>query len=318
MIPSEAQIRAILSGPVKKTGHHLICNCWNCGREGKYYYNIENGFSDCKYESKGWNLYQFLQGWGALHLIEGNQVDVSALIHLATLGSTEVETMPILPDSGLPAGFKLLQWGDGSVYTAYLKSRKYTKQDFQLYQPGYTELIERYNGFVIIPVYKNWAVKGYIARNIDPESENRWQNKKNVKFNCLLDGYDELTVNTKVVIITEGHFDKVSVTTELGLHTNEEFKALASFGKKLSTWQIQMLLQTNVATVYFLYDMADAIRQIKQFGSILKGKLDVYGCYSHTLKDAGTMNQQELLRMLYNAQPIENYTLDVLQFNILK
>jgi hypothetical protein len=318
MIPSEAQIRAILTGPVKKTGSHLICTCWECNKELKYYYNINNGFSDCKSCSKGHNLYQFLQGWGALDLLQGEQVNVSSdLKRLDALQTGLVETLEI-PDCKLPPGFKKITWEQENKFTVYLRERKYTLEDFLLYQPGYTDLVEKLEGYVVVPIYRNWVVKGYIARNVLDDDRLRYQNKKGVKFSKLLDGIDDCTTNTETAIITEGHFDKVSVTTELKLHEQESFKALASFGKKLTISQMELLQQTNVKNLYFLYDMKDAINQIKQFGSALKRKFNVYGCYAATNLDAGQMQAKQLLTLLQQATPIENYTRNYVQLNALK
>src|SRR5579872_4699776 len=278
MLPTEQQIRSILRGPVKKSGTHLICNCWNCGKEGKYYYNLKNGLSDCKKCSLGFNLFQFLQGWDALWLIEGNQININNDVALIKpLIDAEVAAIKTLPDSRLPAGFKRLQYGEQNLYAKYLRDRKYTETDFQIYGPGYTNLLNKYDGYVIIPMYDGWHVKGFLARNVCSDEEARYKNQKGVEFGHLLDGIDECTNATTTAILVEGHFDKIGITNELGLHHQDAIKVLQSFGKKLSDVQIEKILHTNINTLFVWYDMSDAIDQIKQFGNLLKRKIEVFG-----------------------------------------
>jgi hypothetical protein len=318
MIPSEAAIRAFLPPPVKKSGNHLICTCWSCSKENHYYFNLVNGFSDCKKCGTTANLYQFLQGWGQLSLLEGNTIHYDEAIK--KLGTT-TEEEPIdqpLPDFRLPIGFKKLSWNTKNIYTEYLKSRKYTEADYQFYQPGMSNLIERYEDYVLIPITLDYSTKGILARYIGKdETKLRYQNSKRTKFGHLLDGYDQISSNIDTLIITEGHFDKISVTTELELNKSEEWKAVSTFGKKISSQQITLLQKTNVKTLYLMYD-SDAVIDIKKYGSKLNQYFNVLGCFSTVAKDPGNMNKGEILDTLNSAQPISSYIYGRVQGGHLK
>jgi hypothetical protein len=318
MIPSEAAIRAFLPLPVKKSGSHLICTCWNCKDQNHYYFNLVNGLSDCKKCGKTANLYQFLQGWGRLDLLEGNTINYREDIKL--LGNTIEEELleQHLRDFRLPVGFRKLDWNSKNKYVEYLKSRKYTEEDFQFYQPGSTQLIERYEDYVLIPIGFDYSTKGLLARYIGKdETKLRYQNSKGTKFGNLLDGYDQINSNTHTLIITEGHFDKVSVTTELELNTSEDWKAISTFGKKISDNQISLLQKTNVKNLFLMYDQ-DAVSEIKQYGTKLNKYFKVSGCFNTGSKDPGNMNKKEILQSLDSAKSISRYIYTMVQGNCLK
>jgi hypothetical protein len=319
-IPPEQELRKLLeaTGPVKKTGVHLYGTCPVCGAELKFYLNVKTGLNDCKKGCQPGNIFTFLRAVDALHLLQGKPIDVAAQLTNNLFPEEEAKKFPPLPPSKLPAGFKRLQYDDQNIFAAYLRERKYTQEDFLVYQPGYTTLIERLENYVIIPVYQNWEVKGYLARSIIEGYEPRYQNKKGIAFANLLDGIDECTVNTTTAIIVEGHFDKVSVTTELDLQQQEEVKAISSYGKKLTAAQLFALSNTGIKNLIFMYDMSDAINQIKAYGNKLKRQFNVLGCFKHTGLDAGKMQAPQLLEMLASAEPIENFTYNHVQFNALR
>lgn len=320
MIPSEQELRKLLeeNGLVKKSGIHLIGTCPSCGSELKFYINIRTGLNDCKKGCKPSNIYGFLKHFDALHLLQGEVINVKADLENKLFKQEQVRSYNVLADSPMPPGYTKLAYDDENVYAEYLRKRKYTQEDFLLYQPGYTDLIARFENYVLIPVYQNWSIKGYLARSILPDVELRYQNKIGVQFAQLLDGIDECTANTETAIILEGHFDKVSVTTELGLHQQETFKAVCTYGKKLTEAQMQLFAATNIKNLIFLYDMGDAITQIKTYGNKLKRQFNVLSCFKRTNKDAGKMQASEILQLLTNAHPIENFTYNYVQFNVLK
>lgn len=316
MIPSEKQIRSFVPEPVKKTGSHLIITCWNCQDQNHYYFNLLNGLSDCKKCQVSCNTFTFLRGWGRLDLLEGSQVRFEEI--LKPIGRIEEEEINLdLPDCRLPVGFKKLDFKSSHELTKYLKSRKYTKEDFMLYEAGYTELLEKYENYIIIPIARDFSMKGLVCRNTKDNEYPRYQNSKGTQFGKLLDGFDSITSNTHTVIISEGHFDKISINTELGLNSQDEWKALSSFGKKLSVHQESLLKSTNIKDIYLMYD-ADAVAAVKTYGISLKKHFNVYGCFINNKKDPGKMNATEIMKTLKSAEPIESFFFNKIQENRLK
>ena len=319
MIPSEAVIRSFLPNPVRKSGNHLICTCWSCQKQDHYYYNINTGLSDCKKCQVATNIFGFLKGWGQIHLLEGNVIQYDEQIKKLER-PIESESLDLtIPDFKLPTGFIKLDWGSKNIYTEYLKSRKYTRSDFEFYSPGITSLIDRYEDYVIIPITRDYQVKGFVGRYIGKdETKLRYENSRRTKFTKLLDGYDQINNKTHSVIIVEGHFDKISVNYELELEETEEWKTIGTFGKKISAYQLALLKQTNVQDLYFLYDFKDAVVDIKKFGVEANRQFRVFGCYVDTTKDPGDMNRIEILQALNSAKPISQYIYTTVQTGRLK
>lgn len=317
MLLSEKQIRSFVPGPIKKSGSHLIMTCWNCSNSNHYYFNLLNNLSDCKKCQIETNLFGFLSGWGRLDLLEGSQVNFKEDIK-SLRNTTQEEQLDLnLPDCRLPVGFKKLDFNSNHELVKYLKGRKYTKDDFLTYEPGYTELLERFENYVIIPVSRDFSVKGLVCRNTVDNEQPRYQNSKGTQFGKLLDGFDSITSNTHTAIISEGHFDKVSINTELGLNSQDEWKALCSFGKKISVHQEALLRTTNIKDVFLIYD-ADAVSAIKNYGISLNKYFNVQGCFINNKKDPGKMNATEIMKTLQAAEPIESFFFNKVQSNRLK
>ena len=309
------QIKSLLSNAKFGSSNQIVSDCPFCSKKSHFYINKTTFLWICHKCQETGNLFKLLSILGQLHLLEGAPVDIELI---KPLTSSEANKLIVAAPRRLPVGFRKCAWDDGTAQTAYLKTRKYTPEDFLLYGPGYTTLVERLENYVVIPVYNNWQVKGYIARNILDDDRLRWSNQKGVPFAALLDGIDECSTNTESIILVEGHFDKVSVTNELELRTSESFKSIASYGKKLTMQQIHLLEGTNAKNLYFLYDPEDAVHAIKVFGNRLKHRFNVLGCYANTAKDPGKMTAKELLTILERAEPIENYTRNYVQIRPLR
>lgn len=319
MTPSTETIKNLLLNSRFGGSGQIISDCPFCNKKGHFYINKITFLFDCKKCNETGNLYKLLQHLGQLHLLEGNVIHYDEQIKLLGKPIEEVSLDLDIPDFKLPVGFKKLEWNLKNPYAEYLKSRKYTKGDFEFYQPGTTSLVERYDGYVIIPVTRDYQIKGFIARYVgEDENKSRYENSKRTKFSKILDGYDQLSNNTHSVIIVEGHFDKVSVNYELELETTEEWKCVSTFGKKISVHQLVLLKKTNVQDLYFLYDFKDAINDIKKFGLKAGKQFNVYGCYLNIDKDPGDMDRNEILQALNSAQLINAYIYSVVQGNKLK
>lgn len=313
------QIRPFLKNARNSTSNQLLSDCPFCLKQGHFYLNRTTFLWICHKCGEAGNLFALLRQVDGLHLLQGHQVDFSRLKDLDEQMFTEEELEIDIADSSLPPGFTKVRWADdGNPFVDYLKGRKYTKQDFQLYQPGYTELIDKYAGYILIPMYRDWSVKGFLARNICDDDRPRYQNKKGVKFTKLLDGLDLITANTHTVIMVEGHFDKISVSNELDLEATEQFRVLNTFGKKVSSYQFELLSKTNVRDIYLFFDSRDAVAEIKKSGYLLAKQFKVLGCFDSTKKDGGEMTGPEIIQVLQGAEPIQQYMYNYVQTNKLK
>jgi DNA primase len=309
----------------KATKNNVSSNCPFCGKADHFFINLVTQAWDCKKCGREGNIYMLLKEWNKMHLLEGAVVDhEKRLTTISELIAKELEEDEIiLPDRKMPIGFKQLQYGDDHPFTKYLIDRKFTKKDFEIYRPGYTNLKSEYEDYVLLPIEMDFAVKGFIGRYTkkiakDDKDTLRYKNSKNTIFASLLYGYDEIEYETETLILVEGVFDQKSVTTELDLHSQKEFKSCCTFGKKISDDQIKLIKKTNVKNIFLMYDSSDAINQMKTKSyHIESAGFKVLVCYLYP-NDPGDSNATELFNSLNNAKPPKEFWLDKLNKRQLK
>lgn len=307
MITKE-QLRECLTplGAVRITGVHFVGTCFNCGKADHFFINYKTGLNDCKKCSHQGNLKAFLKGVNKLHLLDGEQVDrkqIKPLHDRIALPTEEVSESDL--KIRLPIGFKTTSYNSHNKYSEYLLKRGFTKEDFLMYQPGYTNLKTKFIDYVIIPVYTSYILGGYVGRYIGRDPEKRRYENSKTHFADLLFGYDEITKNTHTIILVEGIFDKINVNKCLDLYNNDAIKVCCTFGKKLSNNQIKLLQKTSVANVAMFYDSYDAVNEMKKFGNLASSYFTVYATYYDTPKDPGSMQKAEVIQCLQALQPID-------------
>jgi hypothetical protein len=185
-----------------------------------------------------------------------------------------VQSGMILPTIKMPIGFQR-KFDD-----EYLNSRKFLPKDYINHPSGYTRMISKLINYILVGVVQHKELKGYMGRCISEELEDsgapKYLNSKNTDFAQMLFNYDSINYNTRVGIIVEGGFDAISTENELELYKGDEIKTVGSFGKKLSDNQLNLLKQTNIETLIFLWDAKDAIDEIKTYTFEAKKHFDVY------------------------------------------
>lgn len=295
-------LESLLINPKRGSKNHFICDCLFCGKSRHMYVNKLTGLWDCKSCGEKGNIITFLIKLDKLSLLEGEDVNIDLPLQLSLKCKQEQKTeFDIKIESiKLPIGFKHIVFGD--KYYNYLLGRKFSEIDFLLYTPGYTMLKRKYLDYVILPVARDFEIKAFIARYTgDDLGKKRYLNSSH-EFNKLLFGYDELHKETRTVILVEGVFDKIGVTTELNLHYNNEMKCLATFGKKLSNIQLYLLQIANIENLIFMYDGRDAVDDMKKIVSeISKQFKNIWLTYTGVL-DPAESDRNQILQYLSNAE----------------
>lgn len=319
----EKTLLGLLTRPKLGNRNQIIADCPWCGKEKHFYVN--KGVNkkgrinpyDCKRCGVSGSIYTLLAKLDSLHLLKGNVIQEHDKLNKhefeETLNSIDNFAEIEIPNKNLPKCSKLINIEDDEYN--YLLSRKFTEIDFELYSPVKNKINKGFKDYVIIPIYQDFEIKGYVGRyiGINPNKP-RYKNSNETEFGHLLGGFDEINKKTKTLILVEGWFDKTSVTTELGLHHIDELKCCTTFGKKISDYQIWLILnKTNIENIILMYDASDAVNDMKKIGI----KLDNY---FHTMvadtgheKDPGQLCENEFHKILQNLFTIDEFFFNKIQ-----
>lgn len=251
------------------------------------------------------------------------RIDIAQMLH--TKG---VELSLDLPDFKMPVGWKPIH------DLPYLNERGFTEEDYKYYHPGVSEIDIRYKSdFVVFPIYQFGSIKGHIGRNLRSKKEIdslnavykfRGSDKKVLRyrnsdsdFGKILLGVEDITLNTKTVIIVEGLFDKQNTDKVLKLKEQEEVKCCASFKCGMSDEQVMLLQRTNVDTIVLLYD-PDVISEIKKTATDLDLYFETWVGINEKGNDPGSMSEFEFDTVLNNLKTASQFCRTVVDVPKLK
>ena len=310
---SDVELKDILHIDQETRSGQYICTCPFCGKEKHFYINKKTQMFDCKKCGEFGNIYKLLRFLDKTYLLNGATIENKDTIEsiremLANdADSSEVEVTE-LPEIKMPVGWKVLHKSN-----PYLKSRGITSELCERYKFGSTCLLKKYKNYVLIPIYDNGKIRGYIGRYGSkkvPDDKLRYNNSIGTQFAQLLFGYDDITNNTSSVILVEGVFDKIAVDRVLNLDSSEDIKCVCTFGKKISDEQIEKLKRKGISRVILLYDF-DAIKEIKRFGIELENNFITSITYT-TKKDIDECTTEEALAVFANLFRPREFNLDVI------
>ena len=302
----------LVNSHLNRTGQY-ISDCPFCGKDQHFYVSKKTQLFDCKKCGEYGSVYKLLKQLDKTYLLGGATVkerEVLKSVRVMIEESLEVDEVDLtsLPVVKLPVGFRVARKG-----MKYLEDRGVTAEDCVRYNIGYTTLYWKYENFVIIPVYDDGAVRGFVGRygnKVVPKNRLRYNNSVGVKFSDLLFGYDEITSNTSTVILVEGIFDKIATDKFLDLWSSEEIKCVCTFGKKISDAQIKKLLIKGVSNIIMLYDY-DAINDIKKYGLMLERDFVTSIVYTMN-KDIDECTLSEAIQVFSNSMKPRQFNLDVI------
>lgn len=338
MLLDNDQIIGLLTNVRKASRNNIQCDCPFCNKNHHFYvqlktdrvdrHGVNKSFNfDCKRCGEHGRVFKLLAQLGATHLIQGELVDINKKLEadlLLSLQEDDVEE-PLSLDiqaMKLPLGFQRI-YND-----PYLQDRGFTDFEFKKYQIGRTELVTKLENYIIIALYRDDEIKGYLTRTTltkkeiaeveakmklrDPRAQYPRYRNSNSEFSKLLGGYDEITFLTSTVILVEGYFDKVRTDQILELDYQNDFKCCYTFGKKISIEQIVLLLKKGVENVILIYD-PDAVNDMKQIGFVLNKNFEstLVG-YTYD-KDLGDSNKEDFDKIFANLDTPFDFSLNKVQ-----
>lgn len=306
-------LRDLLINPKLNRRGQYICDCPFCGKERHFYISKQTQLFDCKKCGEYGSIYKLLKQLDKTYLLGGATVEIRETIQsLRSIVEEQIAedevTLKELPVIKMPAGWKVSR-----ASTKYLKERGITPADCIRYNIGATNLFSKFQNYVLIPIYDNGEIRGYLGRygaKKVPKDRLRYNNSVGTEFSELLFGYDEITENTTTVILVEGIFDKIAVDKVLHLWDNEEIKCVCTFGKKISPEQSKKLMLKGVTNVILLYDF-DAIKDIKKYGLELENNFVTSITYT-TKKDIDECTEQEALEVFTHLQKPREFNTGVI------
>lgn len=318
---AHSDLLGLLTNVRPATKNNINASCPICGKSGHFFINVLTQKWDCKKCGRQGGIKSLLFELERMDLMAGPVVDLGK--QLKKLGNVEEEeTIDLdIRTIKMPIGSKKLDYDADTPMVNYLKSRKLTRKDFELYEPSSTDLKERYNGYALLKIKRDFLLKAFIARyalDIPEDSEiNRYDNSRS-EFSKLLFGLDEVNAGTDSLILVEGALDKIGVTTELNLHKEKDFKCLGTFGKKISAAQLLLLNNTGANNIFLMFDARDAVNDMKQKAYTLERTFkNVFITYLYP-EDPNEATAKQLLQALEKAKRPAQFWFDKIQKRKLK
>lgn len=310
---SDDDLRDILINPHPVRSGQYVADCPLCGKSQHFYISRKTQMWDCKKCGEYGSIYKLLRLLNKGYLLEGSTVEVKERIEsirgmIAEVVSNDEVELSDLPVKKMPVGWKISEKS-----TPYLRSRGITPEDCRRYNIGATDMLSKYANYVLIPVYDDGKIRGFIGRygaRAVPEGKLRYNNSRDTEFAELLFGYDEIVEETVTVILVEGVFDKIATDKALNLWDGEEVKCVCTFGKKISDRQIAKLMLKGVTNIILLYDF-DAIREIKKYGLELEKHFVTSITYTNK-KDIDECTREEALEVFTHLQSPREFNEDVI------
>lgn len=303
----QSTLKSILDNPVyrKTRKRHYIADCPYCGKPGHLYVNIDTGQWDCKVCHEEGGARKLLGKLDKLYLLEdGESLDVTAGIKPLIEIKAEESLDTLLPTVKFPIGFRRV------FDDPYLNSRKFLPKDYVKHPVGYTRLKQKYLDYVLIGIMQQGDLKGYMGRYLGTDkTKPKYSNSTGNDFSHMLFNRDSINDRTRIGVLVEGGFDCVGAENTLKLYEEDEMKAVGTFGKKISQYQLYTLRQTNIETLIFLYDGEDAVDEIKKYAFEARQWFDVLIGFKST-GDPNEWTEAEYAEILSSLQTPEQFWTD--------
>lgn len=292
-------------------------NCWKCHEKG--------------------TVYVLLQKLGRLDLAERSSLEFEQLANKIDVFEENDGIDIKIPKEYPPLGYRQIH------HHEYLDSRGLVNYQYKEYPVGITKLDHKLKDYIIFLIYRDNECKGWIARStktskeiddINREIEEynktaeslglkkkkkylRYINSTNTDFGKLLYGFDDIVAGkTETVILVEGIFGKHNTDKLLNLSEVVEEKCCATFGKKITPYQIALLQSKGVKNILLIYD-PDAVNESKRYAVDLYKYFDVKVGFTTGSKDPGDININELNEIIIKSENPLLFKINKVQKQIL-
>ena len=270
-------------------------NCPYCGKKDKFGVNISLNRCNCFYcgpkKPPFWlvmDLEKLTNKYLVFKLLEEQEKLEYKEIGLDT-------TLKEIKNIKLPEGFKLLNSGDNQLAISarnYIKKRGFNPKEMALKGWGYGTT-GKYRGYIIIPIFFKDKLVYFTSRRFignGPKFMNLEMDEDVIGKNMVLYNYEALFMYDKVRLV-----ESVMNAETLGDNT------IASNGKKLSSYQLNLIIKSPCTHVTVLLDR-DA------FDDSIKLALDLIQYKQIKLvqfpddRDVNDLGKKETLKLIYKSK----------------
>lgn len=300
--------------------------CPWCGRGGEKFgirFNeAGNGFvCHCFYCGVKKNSYEYLKALDRIDLLKFNY-EASLKTKLTELVEEKEEEKEDLKVKKVKLPMRLERLEN----FPYLDERRFLPFHYKEFEPSITNSIleKDLKGYIIFKLKMEGEVVAWLARS---QHSYEWHKKEleeakkegrkpklryensRTDFTKIVGGYDDITENTKVVILVEGLFDKVGIDNILDTPNDETTRCCFLFGNSISKEQIALLkLKKSIETVILCFDDGTEM-QSKSAGLMLAPHFHTK--IAHLTRpgvDPGDMDLEYFIEVLDRLEdPIEYY-----------
>jgi len=305
-------------------GWYTGFSCPNCGRSDKVGVkfndepNRKNHVSiNCFHGSCGFSGTEYIifKQLNKLHILfDGEFIGNRETVEIKIRTLEEVLPNIEVPVRHPPFGFKR------TYDSVYLNSRGFTKEQYLNVVCGFSQLERRLRNYIIFLTMEEGKNRGYVSRLTLSKEEIEEFTQKNgyeplrylnepVEFGKMLYGIDEITENTKKVILVEGITDKFNVDRLLNTHLSDTVKCLACFGKKVTEEQIIKLwtFGQNIETIVLMFD-AETVEESRKYSRILSYWFpEIKVAHLEGNDDPGSINQEQINYIMANLKSPDQY-----------
>tara|TARA_R100001082_G_C4366132_1_gene162041 strand:+ start:2962 stop:3957 length:996 start_codon:yes stop_codon:yes gene_type:complete len=148
-----------------------------------------------------------------------------------------------------------------------------------------------FSGRIIVPCYYRDEIVTFVARDLYGFSDRKYLNPKGNKQSDFLYNYDSIEGDT--VVLVEGVFDAI--------HMAQVAPTVASFGKSLSTRQINLL--NGFKRVIFYWDL-DAYPQVEKYDKRIQAECFVV--MHSDGRDAAERTMEENGKLIQESTPVDS------------
>ena len=280
-----------------------LCSCPECGRSDKFGIKFEksSGSVHCFHDDFSESIFKYLGRIGRDDLVDDDGT-VSIDFKINRVDEKKEEDKELV-ERFLPILFEEVR------KDKYLDDRNFLLQHYKLFRPGYCK-DPSLRDYIIFQLFQFGKRVGWQARskyskewhktNLENYKKGlcslklRYKDAPSMDTSLILGGCDDITDETRVLILVEGIFDKSGIDKKLDLYSDESTRCCFTFGNKLSDGQVKVIKRfKSIELIYLLYDEG-TMTQVKKIALELSKNYIVQAAMMLTNKDPGDASIEDI------------------------